>query len=70
MLTSRGTAWCPVTDLKLCQQHLKYIELAPTDEGGQADGSSEEDNSLRIGPPYVFVFTEACHGRGNEFAFQ
>ena len=65
VLTSRGTAWRPVTDLKVCQQHLKYMEPAPADEGGQAGGSSKEDNSFRIialddlGVEQVKIFAKA-----------
>ncbi|TIL69590.1 hypothetical protein [Mesorhizobium sp.] len=66
VLTSRGTAWRPVTDLKLCQQHLKYIEPAPADvEGGQAGSSGKEDNCFRIvalddlGVAQVEIFAKA-----------
>lgn len=49
VLTSRGTAWRPVTDLKLCQQHLKYIESAPTGaKNGPADAINNQDASFKI----------------------
>lgn len=47
VLTSRGTAWRPVTDLKLCQQHLHYVTPPPT-EGEQASTSGKENNPFRI----------------------
>lgn len=49
VLTSRGTAWRPVTDLKLCQQQLRYVEPLPTDEEGQQnDTKSQQDSVFRI----------------------
>lgn len=66
VLTSRGTAWRPVTDLKLCQQHLKYITPTPTDaEGEQAGASNKEDNFFKIvaldelGREQVEIFAKA-----------
>ncbi|WP_432284184.1 hypothetical protein SLT36_20575 [Aminobacter sp. BA135] len=48
VLTSRGTAWRPVTDLKLCQQHLKYVEPTRADaENGQSN-PSKKDNIFKI----------------------
>ncbi len=44
LVTSRGTAWRPVTDLKLCQQHLRYIEPMPMGDGGEqtaTDGKND-----------------------------
>jgi hypothetical protein len=49
VLTSRGTAWRPITDLKLCQQQLRYVEPAATDEEGQqTDTKSKQDSYFRI----------------------
>ncbi|WP_199063760.1 hypothetical protein [Serratia sp. ASV30] len=49
ILTSRGSAWRPVTDLKLCQQQLRYIEPAPaTEENQQTDTTGKRDGSFRI----------------------
>ncbi len=49
VLTSRGTAWRPVTDLKLCQQQLRYIEPAQVAEENQkVDAIDKLDGSFRI----------------------
>lgn len=44
VLTSRGSAWRPVTDLKLCQQHLRY--LPPAKESNaitEGTGAAQEE---------------------------
>lgn len=49
VLTSRGTAWRPVTDLKLCQQHLRYVEPTRVDEENrQSDAPNKKDNFFKI----------------------
>jgi hypothetical protein len=49
VLTSRGAAWRPVTDLKLCQQQLRYVEVASADEeNNQSDTIGKQGNSFRI----------------------
>lgn len=46
VLTSRGTAWRPVTDLKLCEQHLNYRETVS--EGDRAEEASKDARIFRI----------------------
>ena len=50
VVTSRGTAWRPVTDLRLCEQHLKYVEPVPTDDDGNQIEPDDErrKSSFRI----------------------
>ena len=66
VLTSRGTAWRPITDLKLCQQHLKYIKpTSPDADIEEVNTSSKEDNSFRIvalddlGQEQIEIFAKA-----------
>lgn len=46
VLTSRGAAWRPVTDLRLCEQHLKYIAPLPIDGEAESNGRSGQENSV------------------------
>ncbi|EPS9414291.1 NACHT domain-containing protein [Escherichia coli] len=49
ILTSRGSAWRPVTDLKLCEQQLRYVELIlSTEENQKSDAIDKLDGSFRI----------------------
>lgn len=48
ILTSRGTAWRPVTDLKLCQQHLKYVPPAPPEDDASGSGADNDGNPFKI----------------------
>lgn len=49
VLTSRGTAWRPVTDLKLCQQQLRFVEpVLVIDENQQNDTIGNLDSTFRI----------------------
>ena len=66
VLTSRGSAWRPVTDLKLCQQQLKYIRPVEADaESEQGHATSKQDNSFKIvaldnlGGPQVEKFVKS-----------
>jgi hypothetical protein len=45
VLSSRGTAWRPVTDLKLCQQHLKYVEPAASSKESPQPAAHSEGKS-------------------------
>lgn len=64
VLTSRGTAWRPVTDLRLCQQHLKYVGPTREDDDAQAETSGER-HSFKIvalddlGSEQVQIFARA-----------
>ena len=49
ILTSRGTAWRPVTDLKLCKQHLKYISpVARDDDDVETGDAAKQRSDFRI----------------------
>lgn len=50
ILTSREWAWRPVTDLRLCQQHLKYVQ--PTVANGE---EKQPDTSGKNTAPFKFV---------------
>jgi hypothetical protein len=54
IITSRGTAWRPVTDLRLCEKHLRYVSPAPESSSeGEAGPSRKSDNS-----PFLIVALE------------
>lgn len=66
LLTSRGAAWRPVTDLKLCQQHLKYAEPSPaaTDDDAQPAANGDGNPFLIValddlGEQQVEIFAKA-----------
>ncbi len=53
-VTSRGAAWRPVTDLKLCQQQLRYtVPKATSSKEISVDG--REDDSEGGGSPFLIV---------------
>jgi hypothetical protein len=47
VITSRGTAWRPVTDLKLCQKHLRHVSPTASEEE-QESSSGEPETRFRI----------------------
>lgn len=47
VITSRGTAWRPVTDLKLCQKHLRHVSTSAS-EDEQEGTSGEAETHFRI----------------------
>ncbi|MFL9841731.1 hypothetical protein ABS767_12215 [Sphingomonas sp. ST-64] len=51
VLTSRGSAWRPITDRRLCEQHLKFIP--PTPE--QSDGEVKEGGNQNAKSSFLFV---------------
>ncbi|MGN6691872.1 MAG: hypothetical protein ACTHJU_13105 [Sphingopyxis sp.] len=66
VLTSRGGAWRPVTDLKLCQQQLKYAAPKPaaSEEETEAASDGEENPFLIValddlGEQQVEIFAKA-----------
>lgn len=66
ILTSREWAWRPVTDLRFCQQHLKYIQpMVANGEERQPDTSGKNANLFKIvaiddlGQRQVETFAEA-----------
>lgn len=67
VITSRGSAWRPVTDLKLCQQHINYVEPTPADNDGDraATDNKKEHNPFRIvalddlGKEQIEIFAKA-----------
>lgn len=49
IITSRGSAWRPMTDLKLCKQQLRYVKpVSLNEENPLANTTDEQDNYFRI----------------------
>lgn len=49
VITSRGSAWRPMTDLKLCKQQLRYVKpVSLNEEDPLTNANDEQDNSFRI----------------------
>ena len=49
VLTSRGSAWRPVTDLRLCDRHLRYVTPKPSgEENGVASDPRQDRSPFKI----------------------
>ena len=48
VLSSRGSAWRPVTDLNLCQLHLRYFRRSSNDHEREFGISNEESTTFMI----------------------
>jgi len=49
VITSRGSAWRPITDLKLCKQQFKYVQpVSLHEENSRANTNDEQDRFFRI----------------------
>jgi hypothetical protein len=67
VITGRGTAWRPVTDLKLCEKHLRYVPPTSAESGEREATRSPNSDKIPfrivalddLGEPQIRAFAEA-----------